>query len=262
MPPGLGPKFSQGILLKRTLFLILLLAGCGPKPFSSADFLPFDGEVHPNSRGHFLMAEAFLAQLQKNKREVYCALGDSVTHFTGDKFHPTYAEILANRAGFKDKKILGIGFANTLVVIDRELPEVPDGADFVTLFVGLNDLVKTNPSGPPDALHPFGCNASEGMIYSHQFKKRIQIILKALTRKKSKQILIANLYDFTNGRGFTKWGWPDGLKVLEQYNDRLAELAKENQIGLVDLHRIFSVRTERYFNNPRWDQPPRRWTSS
>ena len=59
-------------------------------------------------------------------------------------------------------------------------------------------------------------------------------------------IFIANIYDPTDGTGFTNaWfadapAWPDGLAILEAYNQIIQDCAsKYDNVHVVDIHKTF-----------------------
>ncbi|MGQ9721877.1 MAG: SGNH/GDSL hydrolase family protein [Candidatus Jordarchaeum sp.] len=129
--------------------------------------------------------------------------------------------------------------ATTDTVLSWQLPKAPtveNQPTIIILTVGGNDI-----------LHQYGVPEKKGITLSYEMKGRLLKIISYLQDSvrfpKPARIYIGNIYDPSDGMGnLEKEGysrWPDGLKVLDHWNKRIEEVAREKGLTLVDVHRHF-----------------------
>ncbi|MHA1580529.1 MAG: SGNH/GDSL hydrolase family protein [Candidatus Freyarchaeota archaeon] len=189
-------------------------------------------------------------------RQCYVALGDSmlIDYYAGgpgwgaasllyknlDDVYPDWKgkDLSTLYPGIKFHNLTSDG-ATTSTVLNWQLPRVPTGENqptIVVITVGGNDL-----------LHNYGVPEEKGVELSYEMKRNLLKIISYLQDPerfpKPAKIYIGNIYDPSDGMGnLEEEGyspWPDGLKVLDNWNRRIQEVAKEKGLTLVDIHRHF-----------------------
>nr|MDO8062874.1 SGNH/GDSL hydrolase family protein [Candidatus Freyrarchaeum guaymaensis] len=185
----------------------------------------------------------------------YVALGDSmiIDYYAGgpgwgaasllyrnlDDVYPEFKgkDLLSLIPDLKNYNLATDG-ATTYTVMHWQLPKVPSGPDYpvvVIVTVGGNDL-----------LSRYRVGFREGVEESYRFKERLRKLFSSLLRMVSPirpRIYVGNIYDPSDGTGMLDdagWSpWPDGLKVLAEWNERISEVAEEFRLTLVDIHSHF-----------------------
>lgn len=215
---------------------------------------------------------------------LYLAVGDSITAGIGAS-HPEkgFAPLFgAYRDQWHPGTLTwnaGVDGATTYDIIQDVIPSLPVSLaalgrkpDVITVLLGVNELIRVYPSGPSDGA-VFGCTYAQGVSWSYHFRSRLsEGIVKPLLRAGSPgcRMALLNLYESTSGAGYavTCFGpewlnggsaqclWPDGLRVWEEYNRRIAEVAGENGILLIDLASAFQGHMEDYVTIPLLDIHP------
>lgn|GEM_PF-6104123 len=204
---------------------------------------------------------------------LYLALGDSVSYGTdASSVSVCFVNLLFQNDGavypadagqdlstkYPGVQLLNLAIpgATSLNIINNEMPSVPQGAlspNFVTLLIGGNELIDTC-SGTPCDGGVFGCTLAQGTAWSYNFKSRLEtqivdVLKNAALYPRVQKIVLANIYDPTDGVGLAGYGWPAGAGVLAQYNARIAEVATDTGSGLVDDFTLFLGHGIEY-NNP------------
>lgn len=205
--------------------------------------------------------------------KLYLALGDSVSYGTdASSVSVCFVNLLFQNDGAVypadagmdlstkypgiQLRNLAIPGATTTTIINNEMPSVPQGTaspNFVTVLIGGNELIDDCAGTPCDG-GVFGCTVSQGTAWPYNFKARLETQIVDTLKNASlyprvQKIVIANIYDPTDGVGLGAYGWAAGEAVLTQYNTRIAEVATDTGSSLVDDYTIFLGHGTQY-NNP------------
>jgi hypothetical protein len=118
----------------------------------------------------------------------------------------------------------------------------------VVLTTGLNELLHSYGKEPPQERAMYGVTIEQTAPWIDNFQNRLDEMIKFIGYifPGGCQIFIANIYDPTDGTGFTNnWitnvpAWPDGLAILEAYNQIIQGCAsKYDNVHVVDIRRAF-----------------------
>ncbi|MBN2019110.1 MAG: SGNH/GDSL hydrolase family protein [Sedimentisphaerales bacterium] len=134
----------------------------------------------------------------------------------------------------------------TSIIALQKFPK--DVLGIVVMTTGGNDLIQNYGRIPPKEGAMYGASIEQALPWIDNFQRRLDemmIELKDLFPGGC-HIFLANIYDPTDGTGNTScWltglpPWPDGLAILEAYNDILSKCAeKYENVHLVDIHKPF-----------------------
>jgi hypothetical protein len=118
----------------------------------------------------------------------------------------------------------------------------------VVLTTGLNELLHSYGKEPPNERAMYGATIEQAASWIDNFQKRLDEMIKFIGYifPGGCQVFIANIYDPTDGTGFTNnWitnapAWPDGLVIHEAYNRIIQDCAsKYDNVHVVDIHKTF-----------------------
>jgi hypothetical protein len=116
------------------------------------------------------------------------------------------------------------------------------------ITTGLNELLHSYGKEPPQERAMYGATIEQASPWIDNFQNRLNEMIKFIGYifPSGCQIFIANIYDPTDGNGFTNnWitkapAWPDGLAILEAYNQIIQDCAvKYDNVHVVDIHKTF-----------------------
>lgn len=123
-----------------------------------------------------------------------------------------------------------------------------DVMGIVVLTTGLNELLHSYGKEPPQERAMYGVTIEQAAPWIDNFQNRLDEMIKFIGYifPGGCHIFIANIYDPTDGTGFTNnWitnapAWPDGLAILEAYNQIIQDCAvKYDNVHVVDIHKAF-----------------------
>ena len=210
--------------MKKFLILILFcLAGCDVSSHR---------DIHPNDAGQAAIAAA-IQRVVKTPVTTYVALGDSLTVGKGLGGSST-AYVDAVQTPHLNLARLGWTVQDA---IKGELPEVPPKAGLVTVFIGLNDVMSCR-----------NCSLYEGSKRADVFETQLRKLIQGVQATGPRQVILLNLYDPTDGRGWARWSWPNEFKIWTMFRNKIALVAADNKVDLVDLLPVFHGHPE-YFND-------------
>ncbi|MBN2019109.1 MAG: SGNH/GDSL hydrolase family protein [Sedimentisphaerales bacterium] len=118
----------------------------------------------------------------------------------------------------------------------------------VVMSTGLNEILHSYGKEPPAEGAMYGASLEQALPWMDNFEKRMSEMVAQIKHlfPGGCHIFLANIYDLTDGTGnttawFTKAPpWPDGLSILEAYNQIIKECAdKYEYVHLVDIHKPF-----------------------
>jgi len=161
----------------------------------------------------------------------YVALGDSYTIGTSVAESVRWPNQLVDRlAGHVDLQLvanLGVNGYSSFNVIDRELPQVDGlGPDFVTLLIGVNDVVR----GTPDEDYSKNMN---------------QIFDFLLDRLPANRILVVSTPDYTLTPAGNSFGDPNQQRLaIAKFNETERQIAQSRGIAFVDISGVANEVTE------------------
>jgi hypothetical protein len=123
-----------------------------------------------------------------------------------------------------------------------------DVLGIVVMTTGCNDILHSYREKPPAEGAMYGATIEQALPWLDNFQKRLDEMVTQIKYlfPGGCHIFIANIYDLTDGTGdvstwFTRLpAWPDGLAILEGYNEIIKECAdKYDYVHLVDIHKTF-----------------------
>ncbi len=208
---------------KSLILVFVYLAGCG---------ISSHRDIHPNDAGQSAIAAA-IKRVMKTPVTTYVSLGDSIAIGKGlGGASTTYVDEVRT----PHLNLARLGWT-TQDAIKGELPEVPPKVGLVTVFIGLNDVM-------------FCRNSSlyEGSKKADIFEASLRKLIQGVQATGPRQVILLNLYDPTDSKGWNRWGWPNELKIWGMFRNKIALVAAETKVDLVDLSPVFHGHPE-YFND-------------
>lgn len=118
----------------------------------------------------------------------------------------------------------------------------------VVISTGGNDIIHNYGKSKPAECAMYGATLEQAKPWIENFRRRLDDMVFTIMEKfpGGCEIFIANIYDPTDGCGNTNSlftglpGWPDGLKILAEYNNAIADCDKQyRRVHLVDIHTLF-----------------------
>ncbi len=209
--------------------------------------------------------EAF-ASTWSDRKVVLLGLGDSVTQGFGASPGKMYflrlvknpPDEFADMQGICLSKVLprleplnlSISGTTSIECVDGQLPKLQkyDEETFgiVVITTGGNDVIHNYGRTPPREGAMYGAKADQIAEWVRNFDQRLDTIASRVreTFPGGCHIFIANIYDPSDGDGDIEHAglppWPDGLKVLQAYNDVLARFADRHEdVTLIDMRAAF-----------------------
>jgi lysophospholipase L1-like esterase len=145
---------------------------------------------------------------------------------------------------------LAISGTTSIECVDYQLPKLkPHDTDtfgVVVITTGGNDVIHNYGRTPPREGAMYRARADQIADWVRNFDQRLDTIAGRVreTFPGGCHIFIANIYDPTDGDGDIVHSglppWPDGLKVLQTYNDVLARFAdRHDDVTLIDMRAAF-----------------------
>jgi hypothetical protein len=129
----------------------------------------------------------------------------------------------------------------------RNLPvQPPERFGIVVMTSGGNDIIHDYGRSPPAECAMYGATIEQAQLWIANYEQRMDAMLSAVTAKfpGGCEIFLGNIFDPTDGAGTAHVvllpSWPDGEKVLAEYNAVIARVAaRHGNVHLVDLHTLF-----------------------
>jgi lysophospholipase L1-like esterase len=147
-------------------------------------------------------------------------------------------------------------------------PQPPDVCGIIVITTGGNDLIHNYGRKPPEEGAMYGATFEQARPWVDNFRKRLNEIIIQLKEKfpGGCHIFLGNIFDPSDGTGNTfAWftglcAWPDGEKILEEYNKIISDCAaKYDYVHLVDIHSTFlghGIHCRKFWiKNYRWSDP-------
>jgi len=145
---------------------------------------------------------------------------------------------------------LAISGSTSLEHLKQELPRLTMANSnvfgVIVLTTGGNDLIHNYGRTPPHDQAMYGATLEQAKPWIEGFDHRLNSMIDEITARfpGGCRIFLANIYDPTDGAGDIKNTglpeWPDGLKVLNDYNEIIQKCASTHaNVQLVDLHDAF-----------------------
>lgn len=145
---------------------------------------------------------------------------------------------------------LSISGTTSLECIDYQLPKLKpydqDTFGIVVMTTGGNDVVHSYGQMPPSEGAMYGARFDQIADWVKNFDTRLETIADKVrvTFPGGCHLFVANIYDPTDGDGDIVYAglpaWPDGLKVLQAYNDVLSRFAARHpDVTLIDMRGEF-----------------------
>lgn len=159
-------------------FILILISACLLYLFVAYNlFFLIVGFYHlpnPNSKSVYEIK----GKDTKEKDFVYAALGDSLTAGVGvDTINQSFPYILSQKIAKDYHSVqlnnLGVPGALSQDVIEKELPQLPEKADLVTLFIGINDI--------------------HTLVSQKQFEKNFNHIIDQIKKKNSNKVAVLSI---------------------------------------------------------------------
>jgi len=215
--------------------------------------------------GPALPHEAF-TNAWASRQILVVGLGDSVTAGFGARNGYGYFDRVVHDAPEDPADVKGLSLATVLPnlrstnlavsgstsseMIKDQLPHLPVAGSnvlgIVLVTTGGNDLIHNYGRTPPRELAMYGATFEQAKPWIENFEKRLDSIIADISARfpGGCHIFLANIYDPSDDVGdLRKAGlppWPDGVKILAAYNQRIAQAAARHpQVHLVNLHDLF-----------------------
>jgi lysophospholipase L1-like esterase len=254
---------DQSVRPRRRNRLIVLLAGGVLIVGLTAVWAHFRyaRPVGEGPAGPIVPRESFVSTWS-DRKVVLLGLGDSVTQGLGASPGKTYflrlvknpLDEFADMQGICLSKVLpglvprnlAISGTTSIECVDYQLPKLKaydaDTFGIVVITTGGNDVIHNYGRTPPREGAMYGARADEIPEWVRNFDQRLDTIVSRVreTFPGGCHIFIANIYDPTDGDGDIVHAglpsWPDGVKVLQAYNDVLARFADRHEdVTLIDM---------------------------
>ncbi len=193
--------------------------------------------------------------------------GDSITEgFGATDGHSYFDRLIANPADdccdMKGKtlaavfpKFMSRNIAVSKTVSTQHLEELqkfpvqPENVfGIVVITTGGNDIIHNYGKSKPAECAMYGATLEQAKPWIENFHKRLDDMVFTIMGKfpGGCEIFIANIYDPTDGCGSTNRlftglrRWRDGVKILAEYNNAIADCDKQyRRVHLVDIHTPF-----------------------
>ncbi len=259
---GKGPRFTKQrrLILLASIGCLLIGGGC---------FYRYFWLYHPVGKGPAgpsVLRESFQG-IWTDRKVLLVGLGDSITAGYGatpiaksyfnrlvtnpsDEF-PSMQQICLSKVltnlNVSNLAISGSTSIENLEILVPKLA-VQDAETFgvVVLTTGGNDIIHNYGRTPPREGAMYGATFKQAQPWIKNYQDRLN---KTFDRIESKFpggccLFIANIYDPTDGIGdIVNAGlpsWPDGLQILQAYNNVIAECAMQRDtVHLVNIHDAF-----------------------
>ncbi len=200
------------------------------------------------------------------RKVLLLGLGDSITEGFGaspgksyfDRLHENPEDEFADMLGICLSAVLpnltalnrSVSGSTSLDHLERQvqnLKKLPaDVLGIVVMTTGGNDIIHNYGRTPPQEGAMYGATLEQARPWIANFEKRLEAMLDLITEKfpGGCEIFLANIYDPTDGVGTARTvgfpPWPDGLKVLTEYNGVIRRVAESREnVQLVDIHELF-----------------------
>jgi lysophospholipase L1-like esterase len=202
---------------------------------------------------------------------VLLGVGDSVTWGLGASEGRTYFDLLQKNddslypdmAGkdlahvLSNMKVVNVArnYTTTEDHLNRQLPSIPtfDPNVFGIILItsGGNDIIHDYGRTPPRDGAMYGCTIAQAEPWCNNLEDRLRQLLTGVKGKfpGGCVILLANVYDPTDGRGLPRIGglergfgfepWRDANKVLDLVNGKIGKVAATTSgVHIVDVHSV------------------------
>ena len=130
--------------------------------------------------------------------------------------------------------------------VDKLPVQAPERFGIVVMTSGGNDIIHDYGHSPPAECAMYGATLAQAQPWIAHYEQRLDSMFTDITAKfpGGCEIFFGNIYDPTDGAGTAHVvllpSWPDGLKVLAEYNAVIARVvARHSNVHLVDLHALF-----------------------
>ncbi len=211
-------------------------------------------------------AEPFARGVWTERDVLLLGLGDSVTAGFGVQAPYGYVARLADnppdefpdmqgkclRIVLPNLKTLNIAVSGSTSLdheryIEERLPEQPENVfGIVVMTSGGNDLIHNYGRTKPKEWAMYGATLEEARPWVENFRNRLDTMMHGIKEKfpGGCQIFLADIYDPTDGVGDAVSAflpdWPDGLKILAEYNRIIVECAERlDFVQHVPMHAVF-----------------------
>lgn len=147
---------------------------------------------------------------------------------------------------------LALSASNSLECLDELVPKLgvqdEDTFGVIVMTTGGNDIIHHYGRSEPREGGMYGATWDQAQPWIANFRARLDSIIDKIDEKfpGGCQFFIANIYDPTDGVGDVEHAglprWPDGLKILDEYNRIIAAAAnseRHKNVRLVDVHGLF-----------------------
>lgn len=206
-------------------------------------------------------------------------LGDSMTRGYGASAGRSYFQQLqqqlpAHLPQMQAAVNLAVDGTTSVQHLQDQLPRVQSYHrsifGLVVASSGGNDLLHSYGQRPPREGAAYGATLAQARPWAAVFQKRLESIRAGLQTRFPGGFhwFLANIYDPTDGQGdIQNMGlplppWPDGVRVVQLYNDTLARFAAAHpeQVTLLDIHAAFLGHgahhgSAPYFYDPNIEDP-------
>ncbi len=209
---------------------------------------------------------AAFEKLRVSQPVLFVGLGDSVTAgFGARKGYSYFDRLVANPADeFADLKglclsavipqlrvtNLALSGSTSLNHLKTELARLtvqPSNVlGIVVITTGGNDIIHNYGKTPPQEGAMYGATLAQAEPWIGNFERRLDQMLSGIEERfpGGCHIFLANIYDPTDGLGDAEKAglprWPDGLAIIERYNQIIARCAqKRANVHLVDIRAEF-----------------------
>jgi lysophospholipase L1-like esterase len=243
------------------IFLVLIIAAISAFVYFSVYLEPGDGPA-----GSAVPIEPF-KQIWSQKQVLLLGIGDSVTAGFGAPEGYSYFDRLIKNPPDDSCDIMGRSLsvvfpeltaqniavsgsvsAQHLKKIHEFSRQPPDVLGVVVITTGGNDLIHNYGRSAPKECAMYGATLEIAQPWIRNYKERLERMIFGIAEKfpGGCHIFMANIYDPSDGTGNTnKWltglpYWPDGLRILAEYNKIIAQCAEDHEnVYLVDIYSSF-----------------------
>lgn len=254
---------SSPRVLRRLFIWTAILATLGVLALVAYQRLTFELPIGSGPAGPAVAVERF-AKPWSTKRTVLLAIGDSVTAGFGSTRGHSYVELLTKQPVGDDPALAGCTLANVfpdLTVVRKaisgstsfelpaQIPRKPYDADtqgVVVMTSGGNDLIHDYGRTPPNERAMYGATWEQAQPWLAGYSARLEDAATRLGQlfPGGYQLFIGTIYDPTDGVGDIERAglpaWPDGLRLLADYNQRILAFAKKHpHVHVVDMRALF-----------------------
>lgn len=252
-------------------------------------YFRFARPVGTGPAGPIVSRDAFQATWS-DRPVVLLGLGDSVTQGLGASTgaRTYFARVFKNPADeFPDMqgislsavlpnleaRNLAISGTTSIECVQYQLPKLKpyddDRFGIVVITTGGNDVIHNYGQSPPREGAMYGAKHDQIGPWVTKFDERLETIASTVraTFPGGCHIFIANIYDPTDGDGDIVYAglpaWPDGVKVLQTYNQTLKSFAdRHDDVTLVDMRGLFlghGIHCSHFWHHAYQKQDPHYW---